>query len=169
MEKTSSVKKSDILPEFQTFLLERKLVPEKSAVYYAVWAGKYFNFARKKQIASEKYQEKTVTEFIETLKSDSRMSDWQIRQAADAINLYYFHFKGLKPHHLSTAKSKDFKFELLQETKRLVRLKHCLYSTERTCLQWIGISGNTTPHDLLWEPAFGFLLMEGYFSQVFQP
>jgi hypothetical protein len=137
MEKTSSVKESDILPVFQAFLLERKLVPEKNALYYAVWASKFLNYARKKQISPEKYQEKTVTEFIETLKSDTRLSDWQIRQAADAINLYYFHFRGHKPHNMSKVKSCDFRSNLLQEAQRLIRLKHYSYSTERTYLQWI--------------------------------
>ena len=137
MEKTSIVKKTDILPEFQSFLSDKKMVQEKSVLFYAIWASKYFNYARKKQISSEKYQENAVTEFIETLKSDSKLSDWQIRQAADAINLYYFHFKGLKPKPLSEVKSNDFKSGLLKEAQRILRLKHYSYSTERTYLQWI--------------------------------
>jgi integron integrase len=137
MGNLSNVKKNDILPEFQTFLLEKKMVPEKNVLFYALWASKYFTYARKKQIPAAGYQENAVFEFIETLKSDPNMSDWQIRQAGDAIRLYYFHYRGLKPNNLSTIKSTDFTPELLEEAKRLIRLKHYSYSTERTYLQWI--------------------------------
>ena len=33
MENLSTVKKTDILPEFQNFLLEKKLVPEKNVFF----------------------------------------------------------------------------------------------------------------------------------------
>jgi hypothetical protein len=48
MGNLSNVKKTDILPEFQTFLLEKKLVPEKNVFFYALWTSKFFNYARKK-------------------------------------------------------------------------------------------------------------------------
>jgi hypothetical protein len=53
MENLSSGKKSDILPEFQAFLLEKKLAPEKHVFFYVLWASKYFTYARKKQIDSQ--------------------------------------------------------------------------------------------------------------------
>jgi len=134
MENLSDSKKNDVLPEFQTFLLEKKLTPEKNVFFYALWVSKYFTYARKKQISSDQYQENAVIEF---LKTDPNMSDWQIRQAGDAIRLYYFHYRGLKPNNLSGVKSSDFTPELLKETQRLIRLKHYSYSTEKTYLQWI--------------------------------
>ena len=137
MENLSDSKKNDVLPEFQTFPLEKKLTPEKNVFFYALWASKYFSYARKKQISSDQYQENAVIEFIEFLKTDPNMSDWQIRQAGDAIRLYYFHYRGLKPNNLSGVKSSDFTPELLKETQRLIRLKHYSYSTEKTYLQWI--------------------------------
>ena len=137
MENLFNVKKSDILPEFQAFLLEKKLTPEKNVLFYALWVSKYFSYARKKQISSDQYQENAVIEFIEFLKTDPNMSDWQIRQAGDAIRLYYFHYRGLKPDNLSTIKAHDAIPELLKETQRLIRLKHYSYSTEKTYLQWI--------------------------------
>lgn len=137
MGNLSSVKKTDILPEFQNFLLDKKMVPEKNVLFYAIWTSKYFNFAQKKQKPSEEYQENAVIEFIETLKSDPNISDWQIRQAHDSIRLYYFHYRGFKLNHLSTVKSTGFAPELLKEAQRLIRLKHYSYSTEKTYLQWI--------------------------------
>jgi len=137
MGNLSSAKKSDILPEFQAFLRNKKIVPEKNVFFYALWAGKYFIFARKKQISSDEYQETAVIEFIEALKAESNISDWQIRQAHDSIRSYYFHYRGFKPDHLSMVKSTDFAPELLKEAQRLIRLKHYSYSTEKTYLQWI--------------------------------
>lgn len=75
MENLSSGKKTDILPEIQAFLLEKKLAPEKNVFFYALWACKYFIYARKKQINFDQYQEKTVVEFIESLKLNSGRLD----------------------------------------------------------------------------------------------
>jgi len=52
LENLSTAKKTDILPEFQTFLLEKKLVSEKYVLFYSLWAEKFFTYARKKQISS---------------------------------------------------------------------------------------------------------------------
>jgi fructose 1,6-bisphosphatase len=84
-----------------------------------------------KKISSDQHQENAVIEFIESLKSDSNVFDWQIRQAQDAIQLYYFHYRGLKPNNLSAVKSTDFESELLKETKRLIRLKQYLNMQSR--------------------------------------
>jgi hypothetical protein len=48
MGNLSDIRKSDILPEFQNFLLENKVVTEKYVFFYALWAGKFFTYARKK-------------------------------------------------------------------------------------------------------------------------
>jgi integron integrase len=137
MDNLSDNRKKDVLPEFQTFLLEKKLAQEKNVFFYALWASKFLNYANKKQIPPDQYQENAVIEFVETLKSNPAMSDWQIRQAGDAIRLYYFHYRGFKPGNLPAGKSADFAPELLTEAKRLIRLKHYSYSTEKTYLQWI--------------------------------
>ena len=49
MENLSTVKKTDILPEFQNFLLEKKLVPEKNVFFYALRVSKYFTYARRQK------------------------------------------------------------------------------------------------------------------------
>ena len=137
MGNLSDSKKNDILREFQTFLLDKKLAPEKNVFFYALWASKFLKYANKKKIPPDQYQENAVIEFIESLKSDINLSDWQIRQAGDAIRLYYFHYRGFKPKNLAAGKFADFTQELLTEAKRLIRLKHYSYSTEKTYLQWI--------------------------------
>ena len=71
MGKSSIAINSDILPQFQAFLMEKKLVPERNVFFYALWTSKYFIHARKNQINTDEYQETAVIEFIEALKSDS--------------------------------------------------------------------------------------------------
>jgi integron integrase len=135
MEKTSASEQS-ILPEFQKFLLERKLVPEKNIPYFAYWVSRYLAFAEKKKIDPSSYQETPALEFIERLRTSTRLQEWQPRQADDALQLYYFHFlAGSGAGASSGAVAGDVE-GAMQELRRLIRLKHYSYSTERTYLQW---------------------------------
>jgi len=79
MGNLSHYKLGDVLPEFQKFLLEKKLTPEKNVFFYALWTSKYFNYARHKQIPSDEYREHAVIEFLEALKTAPNVSNWQIR------------------------------------------------------------------------------------------
>lgn len=82
--------KNTSLPEFQQYLLDRKLVPEKNVPYFAYWVSRYLQYARKKEISSEAYDEAGVLEFLEDLRVDGKTFDWQPRQADDAP----FHYIG---------------------------------------------------------------------------
>ncbi|MBI4687186.1 MAG: integron integrase [Nitrospirae bacterium] len=69
------------------------------------------------------------------MRSDSRIKEWQPRQADDALRLYYFHYLGKsRTNHDSPAFS-DVS-AILAEVSRIIRLKHYSFSTERTYLQW---------------------------------
>jgi len=82
------------LPEFQKFLLERKLVPAKNVTFFAYWVSRYLAFARKRDLATTEYQEAAITEFLDALRAEKRILEWQPRQADDALRLYYFHYLG---------------------------------------------------------------------------
>jgi integron integrase len=126
----------EVLPEFQQYLLDHKLAPEKNAPYLAYWVSRYLSFARRKNIDATSYLEIAVLEFIEGLRSNPRLLEWQPRQAEDALKLYYFHF--LRNDGADTSQGDAFGdiAGTLKEIKRLIRLKHYSYSTERTYLQW---------------------------------
>ena len=85
---------SEILPDFQKFLRERKLSPEKNVPFFAYWVSRFLTFSRKRDIPIEEYRESAVVEFLDMLRADEKTLDWQPRQADDAIKLYYFHFLG---------------------------------------------------------------------------
>jgi integron integrase len=126
----------EILPEFQKFLLERKLVPDKNTTFYAYWVSRFLDFVRKRDLSVTGYQGSLVLEFLDILRSDKHIYDWQHRQADEAIRLYYFHYLG-HVGQLSAGTTAADVPGVLKETKRLIRLKHYSYSTERTYLQWI--------------------------------
>jgi len=48
------------LPEFQNYLLGRKFVPEKNVPYFAYEVIRYLQFAQKKEITSDRYDEAGV-------------------------------------------------------------------------------------------------------------
>ncbi len=66
----------ETLPEFQKFLLERKLVPEENVPYFAYWVSRFFDYARKRDISATEYQESAVIEFLDILRSDKHILDW---------------------------------------------------------------------------------------------
>jgi hypothetical protein len=127
-----------ILPEFQDFLLSHRLVPEKNAPYYARWVSRFLAFSNK----SRHLDHDTLTsEFMHSLKSEENIADWQVLQAEEALRLYLYHFRGadiLKEARGVARAGKglsDFP-RLLGEMRRLIRMKHYSYSTERTYLDW---------------------------------
>ena len=74
--------------------------------------------------------------FLEELRADDRIQDWQPHQAEEALSLYYFHCLG-KTKGGQSALAVTSLTDVLEEMKRLIRLKHYSYSTERTYIQWV--------------------------------
>ncbi|MDP2156368.1 MAG: hypothetical protein Q8K68_01495 [Nitrospirota bacterium] len=83
--------KNVILPEFQTYLRDRHLAPEKNIPFLAYWVSRYLTFGREKDTSTDDYIESAVIEFLDMLRADEKILDWQPRQADDALKLYYFH------------------------------------------------------------------------------
>ncbi len=126
-----------ILPEFQQYLIDKKLVPENRVSYFAYWVSRYLRYAQQHAIDPTEFNEPSITAFIDGLRQDGRIKDWQPRQADEALRLYYCHYLG-KTKHEGGAPAVEGLTGVLAETRRLIRLKHYSYSTERTYIQWIG-------------------------------
>lgn len=127
----------DKLPEFQKHLLEKNLVPAKNVPFYANWVSRFLDYARRNELSALEYRESTVLGFLDLLKKDKHVLDWQHRQANDSIMLYYFNYLNETDARSVKALSSGSVQETIQETRRLIRLKHYSYSTERTYLHWI--------------------------------
>jgi len=74
-----------ILPEFQDFLLSRSLVPAKNAPFYAHWVSNFLAFSNRNQDLGPDLR---AQKFLNQLKSQKKIADWQVRQAVDAVILY---------------------------------------------------------------------------------
>lgn len=125
----------NLLPEFQKFLRDRKLVAENKTSYFAYWASRYLAYAGRHKVSGGEYRETVVAAFIDELRADAHLQDWQPRQAEDALKLYYFHYLGQAKPRPDTIILTDAA-ATLAEMSRTIRLKHYSYSTERTYLQW---------------------------------
>ncbi|MDI6801426.1 MAG: integron integrase [Thermodesulfovibrionales bacterium] len=130
-------KPQDILPEFQKFLIQKDLVPQKNTQFFAYWVNRYIAFAHDKKIDPSSYQKSAIIEFLDILRSDERIRDWQLRQADDAVRLYYFHYLGDSKNSVSETSFFADLPSLINEVVRMIRLLHYSYSTERTYKQWI--------------------------------
>ncbi len=127
---------NDTLPEFQKYLLEKNLVPAKNTPFFAHWVSRFLNYARRNDLSTVEYQETAVLEFLEFLKADKHILDWQHKQASDSLRLYFFHYLGKTDSRTAKVINSQNIAEIIEETKRLIRLKHYAYSTERTYIQW---------------------------------
>jgi len=129
---------SQTLPDFQQYLLSRKLVPQKSVTFYAYWANRYLTFSKRLKNADAA---EALRLFLEDLQSRENIADWQIQQAKEAIQLYTIHFHREKAAGTADeeikATSGPFDPDLLMASiQKAIRVKHYSLSTERTYLDW---------------------------------
>jgi len=125
-----------ILPEFQDFLLSRSLVPAKNAPFYAHWVSKFLAFSNENQDLGG---DLGVEKFLNQLKSQMKIADWQVKQADEALRLYIHHFLDGKTSVVSPNVPQE-RFpdtsRILGEMREAIRIKHYSYRTERSYLEW---------------------------------
>ena len=125
-----------ILSEFQDFLLSRSLIPAKNAPFYAHWVSKFFAFSNRNPDLSSNLK---VEKFLNQLKSQKKTADWQIKQAEEALRLYFHHFLDGKTAVLSPDGSQKGTLDVskvLGNMRQALRIRHYSYRTERSYLDW---------------------------------
>jgi len=128
--------KKRILPEFQDFLVSRSLVPEKNVSFYAHWVSKFLAFSNRNE---ELRHNLKVEKFLNYLKSQKNIADWQIKQAGDALRLYFHHFLDGKTSILSpNLPQEEFPdvSKILTDMRQAIRIKHYSYRTEHSYIEW---------------------------------
>jgi hypothetical protein len=131
-----------ILPEFQDFLLSRSIVDAKNVPFYAHWASKFLAFSNKNQDLTPDLR---VQKFLNHLKSQKNIADWQSRQAEKALRLYIHHFldgkiSALSPNSVSSRTDLPQKIDpmkIVADMRQAIRIKHYSYSTERSYIEWV--------------------------------
>jgi len=130
---------SNVLPEFQKFLASRKLVPEKNVPYYARWVSNFLDFSNKNQDINCDLQ---VEAFLNYIKPQKDIADWQMQQAKEALQLYIGHFLKDSPapilyiNSLSKGETYADVTQILSKMREAMRIKHYSYKTERSYIDW---------------------------------
>ena len=128
---------NQLLPEFQQFLISKKLIPSAKSPFYAYWVNKYLFFVKKYENLSD---EAKINDFLNQL-CGSGAEDWKIKQAEEAIDLFIKYSKDIGKLCFSVKiPSKDIPVDdltVIKKTREIIRLKHYSYSTERTYIDWL--------------------------------
>ncbi|MDI6777129.1 MAG: phage integrase N-terminal SAM-like domain-containing protein [Syntrophales bacterium] len=129
----------EILPDFQKFLVERKLAPEGQVSFYTLWASRFLSFSNRHQ---DKAIELRKRLFLDSLTKEQKLQNWQVNQADNAVGLYLNHFlsgdtSSLSPNAESVSQNRFPDYQgTRQKLREAIRIKHYAYSTERTYLEW---------------------------------
>ena len=90
MGKVSDHQLKDVLPEFQSFLIEKKLTHERYIPFTHFRVSQFLSFANR---SAQNDIETLVQKFLDQLKARENVSEGLVRQAQDAIRLYLYHYK----------------------------------------------------------------------------
>ena len=125
--------------EFAEFLLRKSLCDEKKAKFYLFWVRKFFR-------ASENWEPDSwdvhLQQFVNMLRDDASVQDWQITQAERAVRLYFNNFRGPdnigEPSRISIEPDGAvLTHELLGAVRQSLRIQRYSYRTEQSYLDWI--------------------------------
>ncbi|MBN1775727.1 MAG: integron integrase [Clostridiales bacterium] len=88
-------------------VLEELGVPSRRRPFYAHWVRQFFKrflTARRRDLGRSQ-----ITAYLQQLSNDPNIADWQVRQAQDALEIYYEQFRGiaLDPENIKNVKN-DF-------------------------------------------------------------
>jgi len=123
-----------ILDEYHKYLLHRGLAKESHVPYLVRWVRQFLQFA--KGHTDHKFE--TVIEmFRQHVEQSPRITDWQIRQAIDAVIIYKHQFRQRQfPDTPSSGQGLDVK-ATLERARQFASLKRYARSTRKTYLAWI--------------------------------
>lgn len=124
---------SKTLPEFQKYLVSHKFVPEKKVSHYAYWVSKFMFFSNNNKLS----QDLLVREFLNHLRAQKDIANWQVQQTERALQLYIEHF--LKDNtsmcyinSLPKGQTHSNLPQILSKMHEAIRIKHYSYKTERS-------------------------------------
>lgn len=129
------------LHDVAEYLKSRGLVDDLHLPYYMRWLQRFLaGPGGDPQYTLEDAQRV----FLEEMDRAGQFPEWQVTQAARAVDLYQRHylrakegeegFSGTGPH--APAKPQTLE-QAVSETRRLIRLRHYAYRTEQTYLYWL--------------------------------
>lgn len=123
---------SEILADFQKFLISGKHALPENARFYAYWANKFLLLSR--PFPDLSFQAK-MDKFTHNLRVEET-ADWKTKQAEQAIKLYMNDFLD-SPKNQENLKVIPEEIQIIDRLQEAIRLKHYAYSTERSYTDWV--------------------------------
>jgi len=126
------------LQEFGEFLLKAQLVRPTAAPYCVRWVRRFLS-----RPASDEPLTDQVRGFCEELERNGGSEDWQVRQADQALRIYFVNFlkrTDWHPRPASTAvdeQGRTSPLTALEQLRLRVRTRHYSYRTECTYADWV--------------------------------
>jgi len=132
----------DELQEYSEFLKKDTRVIESRISYYLRWVREY------KKLYPDGVDDKEKALAKLESKLEKYVQDWQVEQAIEAVK-YYWYFKdrqsggmhregaGQLDGSLENTDIRESYTEILDETRRIIRLMHRSYTTEKTYMGWL--------------------------------
>jgi integron integrase len=123
-----------MLEQFRTYLTEKARIKDKYIPYYIKWVSDCYSFFD--QPPENPLSNDQKQEFLKHV--SRRREEWQVNQADYALRLYSFFLnRGLKESSQDSGSSEEKWKELLEETRKALRLRHRSLTTEKNYLIWL--------------------------------
>ena len=126
------------LQEFGEFLLRAQLVRPAAAPYFVRWVRRFLS-----RPASQEPLADQVRGFCEELDRNGRSEDWQVRQADQALRIYFVNFLKRTDWHrrpVSTVvdeQGRTSPLAALEQLRTRLKTRHYSYRTEYTYADWV--------------------------------
>jgi len=131
-----------VLDGYSNFLREKKLAMPRHQPHLVRWVRKFLLFAKEQRGYTF---EQTLSLFLNSLEKRAGIKPWQVRQAADALRIYWYQYRVNTDETGEVAKEKEpghaqepFHNDnaLLTRLREVIRLRHYAKSTEKTYMHW---------------------------------
>jgi len=122
-----------MLEGYAKFLRDRDLAPPKHQSHLVRWVREFLLFAEEHGGYTF---EQTLDLFLAAIGKRVGIKPWQIQQAADAVRIYRYQYRGSGEHGGSRAVSDSASMSddesLVSRLQEVIRLRHYARSTEKT-------------------------------------
>lgn len=117
-----------------SYLLSKRIVPEKKLGYYLSWITRFYAFCDKSLCDDVSNEE--IDSFLRHLMKSRE--DWQVSQANEAIRLYIYYNRHKCRGKANANIDSDTQWKgIVQDMVRMLRLKHRSLSTEKSYIGWL--------------------------------
>ena len=124
-----------MLEGYANFLRKWELALPKHQPYLVRWVKDFLLFAKERVGYTF---EQTLDLFLAEIGGRVGTKPWQLQQAADAIRIYRYQYRGAEAENGDSPTARAFVDDAvgLERLREVIRLRHYAKSTEKTYLHW---------------------------------